>query len=373
MSLLSTQAAHREYANRPRDERYPSIAALVEASLYDKNHSAERTYNLKDLHVVATEPGVTIGEQAAQTLQLQSPRGTGNFTHWSFGQLARTVGAPAAYLRELSPALAADCLNEGLQTSPAGTSANLLVRANGGEPVIRACTSDTYGRVWDADLYGSIVNMITRQDPQWGPAPTWNGEPSGMNRGDRDSFLLQTNGGSIVTDPSSRQDGRMYRGILIRNSEVGAASVTIETILFQYICGNHMLWGAMADNTFRRRHFGSHVLRDTVREIGRIACNWAQASPARDEAIIRGLIDHEVAHTREAIVDELKALGATKDQAESAYATCEQSFEASPRSFWGLAQGLTRNSQNEAYQNDRYELDRIAASLLSRGRKLVAA
>lgn len=404
MSMLNSQAASREYASRPADERYPSLDALVRAATNEKNLSAERTYNLKDLHVVVAgdlgDPADALSradrierEQARQTLRLQSPKGEGKFTHWSFGQLCRTLGAPAGYLRELPPTIAADALNFGLQDSEAGTAANLLVKAPNGdpEPTIRACTSDSYGRLWDAELYGSVINQITRHDDRWQLPPTWSGEAAGAYRGDRDSFLVLVNGGSIVTDPSLRSsapqpvmgpggvtlgtssDGSMYRGLLIRNSEVGAASVTIESILFRFICGNHMLWGAVADQTFKRRHFGSHVLRDTVREIARIAYQWTSASTQRDDAIIRALIDHEVAHTKEAVIDELRAIGATREQATAAYERCEQTESASPRSFWGAVQGLTRVSQDAGYQDERYQLDRIAASLLVKGRKLVAA
>lgn len=389
MSMLSTQAASREYATRPPDERFESLDALVAASLDDKNRSAERTYNLKDLAIVPVDTGIvdapaTPGDSDRHSLRLQSPKGQARFTHWSFGQLCRTLGAPAAYLRDLPPAIAADAMNYGLQASAPGTSANLLVRAPNGdpEPTVRACTSESYGRLWDCELYGSIVRQITSHDDRWTLPPTWTGEAAGAYRGDRDSFLILTNGGSIVTDPSlthsttastgpGDQSG-MYRGILVRNSEVGAASVVIETILYRYICGNHMLWGAIADSTFKRRHFGNHVLRDTVREIGKIAYQWTNTSAARDEAIVRGLIDHEIAHTREAVIDELRAMGASKEQAESAYLRCEQTETVSPRSFWGAVQGLTRVAQDTTYQDERYQMDRLAATVLVKGRKLVA-
>jgi hypothetical protein len=114
------------------------------------------------------------------------------------------------------------------------------------------------------------------------------------------------------------------------------------------------------------------VVRDVVREIARIGYQWTQASAARDEQIIRMLIDREIAHTKEAVIDELRAMGATKEQAESAYATCEQTEAASPRSFWGVSQGLTRLSQQTGYQSDRYELDRLAGLVLARGAKVAA-
>jgi hypothetical protein len=377
---IGTAAA--EYARRPKDESYPSLDALVSVSRTDKEQSAERAYNLKDLRVVEADDW--------KSLRLQSPKGTAKFTHWSFGQTCRMLGAPASYLRELPPTIAAECLNYGLQESTPGTTANLLVKQNGGEPIVRACTSDSYGRCWDADLYGSVARQLTANDSRWELPPTWEGPRQGAYRGDRDSFLILTNGGSIVTDPTLRNSGgtyarnyqspstegsapadAMYRGIMIRNSEVGASSVVIETILFRYICGNHMLWGALRDTQFRRRHIGSHVTRDVIREIGRIAYQWANASVERDNAIIRSLVDHEIAHTKEAVIDELRKMGASKDQAETAYTRCEQTEQVSPRTFWGAAQGLTRLSQDTTYQDERYELDKLAAIVMARGAKLV--
>lgn len=370
MSLATAQTPHREYAARPKDERFPSLEALVQNATEDKRLSVERKFNLRDLHVTP--------HLESQSVQLTSPRGSAKFTHWSFGQLARTIGAPAAYLRELPVQLAADCINHGIANAPIGQDINVLVRAGNGDPTptVRAATSDTYGRVWDAELYGSIAHQLTSRDARWTLPPTWTGESAGAYRGDRDSFLVMVNGGSIVPDPSiptsSDKPHGMFRGILVRNSEVGAAAVVIERILFRAICGNHMLWGAVADRTFRRRHTGKGALRDTIREVSQLAYDWANASAQKDAAIISALIAHEVAVTKEGVIDELRKLGATKEQATAAYDSCELHESASPRSFWGAAQGLTRLSQSSGYQDDRYEMDRIAASLLSRGARLFA-
>ena len=165
----------------------------------------------------------------------------------------------------------------------------------------------------------------------------------------------------------------MYRGLLVRNSEVGASSVTLEQILFDYACGNHMLWGAVVDKRYRRRHVGKAATRDTLREISRIAYEWGNRTAAADTAIIQALFANEIAHTPAAVVDELRSFGASKDQAEAAMSTCERTESASPRSWWGVAAGLTRNSQESGYQDERYELDKLAAIVMARGRQLVAA
>jgi hypothetical protein len=378
MSTTIATAA-REYATRPADERHESVAALVAAAQHDREHSREVSYNLRDLRAVNGD----------ESVYLESPKGRASFSHWSFGQLARMVGAPAGYLREQLPAhLAAECLNHGISTAPSGTVASLLVQAPNGkpEPMIRACTSESYGRVWDAEIYSAVHDTIVRRDDRWTLPPTWSGESAGAYRGDRDSFLILVNGGSIVTDPSIRNsveqstrnvgqgpENGMYRGLLIRNSEVGAASLSIESILYRYICGNHMLWGAVMDKSFRRRHVGTRVVRDAIREINTFANSYVHQSTERDNAIIRGLIDRELAHTKEAVVDELQAIGATREQATQAYERCEQTESVSPRSFWGAAQGLTRLSQDCPWQDGRFLLDQIAAKVLSKGARLVAA
>lgn len=357
---MNIMTASREYQSRPKDERYPSVEAMVEQARINRTHSVERAYNLKELSAVVNDDAVL----------LQSPKGQARFTHWSFGQLARTVGAPANYLRDLSPGLTAACLNEGLRATPPGTTANLLVKANGGLPVVRAATSEKYGRVWDEQLYGGILN--TFKGRQWSLPPTWDGQPAGANMGDRDSFLVYTDGGSIVQDASRRNNGELYRGILVRNSEVGAAAVAIDGILFQYICGNHIIWGAVVDRRFRRRHVGENALRDTLREVGTMAVRWSERSASQDEQLIRMLADNELASTEAGIVDELRTIGLSKGDAIAAYKVAEQ-HEANPRSYWGISAGITRMSQESGYQDERYQLDQLAMSVLKRGRERVAA
>jgi hypothetical protein len=357
--------ANREYCSRPKDERFPSVAAMIDNARTQKDHSVEVTYNAKDLRAVVH------GENVA----LRNPKGTiANFTHWSFGQICRAVGAPASYLRDLPAGIAVDCLNDGLSKTGHGTDLQLLVQRPNGkpEPTVRAATTDSYGRVWDADLYGQTASMILDRDARWQLPPTWSGDPAGAYRGDRDSFLIVTNGGSIVTDPSAGSKGEMYRGLMIRNSEVGAAAVSIEQILYRYICGNHMIWGAVIDKSYRRRHLGKQALRDTLRMIMTVAHEWANRSASKDEAIIKALIDHEIAATRDGVIDELRKIGFTREHANAAYDRCANTEEVSPRSFWGIAQGTTRLSQDSGYQSDRLELDALAAIVMRRGAMVTA-
>ncbi len=360
-----------KYSNRPNDEQFASMAELIAAAQHDQAMSAEVSYNWKDLRFVADGPQV----------KLASPRSVADLTHWSFGQAAAALESPAAFLRgKLTPELAAEVLNYRISQTLPGQDAHVLARRPNGtpNPTARAITSKTYGRLWDAEYYqaaeDSVFQSRSMNGHSWQNAPIW-GKPEGLAgfRSDRDSFVLRIDGGSIVTDPSvSGGDGQMYRAVLLGNSEVGAGSAWIECIFYRYICGNWNLWGAAIDSQYRRRHVGKNVLRDVIRELYTVARKWTERSASQDERIIRGLIDHEIAHTKAGVIDELRKLKYTQEQAEAAYTRCEVAENASPRSFWGIAQGTTRLSQDGTFTDERYALDALAAAVIAKGTKQYA-
>jgi len=365
MGNIST--AQSEYYRRPADQRMESPEALVQAAIDRKANCREMNYNAKDLQVIPQDGG--IGRVA-----LASPRGQAELTPWSHGQLCKLVGAPAAYVRSLPSDVAASALNYGLQSTLTGTTAVVLAQRapESGTVTARAITSDTYGRLWDADYYSPVVDTLCAQG--WNTPPTWDGKPAGAYLSDRDSFVLLVNGGSIVNDPSARDDnGPMYRGVMLRNSEVGLTSVWLDEVMFRFVCGNHMLWGAVYGAQYKRRHVGSAVLRDTLREVGQLVRRVVNRPASADESLIKSLISLELASTEQGLIDELRKMGATVSDATAAYKAAVQTENASPRSFWGIAQGLTRVSQDSGYQDDRLTLDQLAATVLSRGRARVAA
>lgn len=360
----------RQYYQRPADERFANVKALADAAKADRELSRERTYNWRDLRWAPSDGGLLIA----------SPNGTAALTHWSFGQSCSMLQSPAAFLRDkVTPEIAADVLNHRITQQPNGTAPVLLVRAANGNPLpqVRAVTTDSYARVWDHTLYSEIHQQLGERlsaPPTWDRGSDGKHLTGGAYRGDRDSTAVLISGGSIVNDPSARGgNGEMYRGLIVRNSEVGAAALHLITFLYRGICGNHLIWGVGDVKAFSRRHVGSNALRDTMKELYTLTRQLTTAGAAQEERIIKGLIEHEIASTREGVIDELMALGFTKDDATAAYERCEQAENASPRSYWGIAQGATRISQQTEYANERMELDQLAAKVLQKGRKLVAA
>ena len=83
--------------------------------------------------------------------------------------------------------------------------------------------------------------------------------PSGAYLGDRDMFLFLVDGNRALDDPTDPSQAGMFRGFILRNSDVGAAALTLDLFLFRAVCGNHIIWGFHHLAGFRRRHVGASI------------------------------------------------------------------------------------------------------------------
>lgn len=98
-----------EWFSRPADQRYLSLSQL-HASVHNRTErSRTRTVESAAIRVEASS-----GDPERLALMLPGAAVPAMPTHWSFGQLASLVGAPASYLRQLPAPLAAINLQYGL-------------------------------------------------------------------------------------------------------------------------------------------------------------------------------------------------------------------------------------------------------------------
>ena len=104
-----------EWFNRPADERYLSLTDLGNSVRARSQRSRTRIVESERIRVEASRDD-------AERLLLMLPDAEAPVapTHWSFGQLASLVGAPAAYLRQLPAPLAAINLQYGLNSQQIG-------------------------------------------------------------------------------------------------------------------------------------------------------------------------------------------------------------------------------------------------------------
>ena len=156
----------------------------------------------------------------------------------------------------------------------------------------------------------------------------------------------------------------MFRGFILRNSDVGAAALTLDMFLFRAVCANNVIWGFRHVVGFRRRHVGASIQEAWTTSLHSVR-TALDADPAHDRLALLRATSQELGPTRDAVVDTaVQRLELSQKQAAEAY-TLAETFETNPRSVWGYVQGLTRLSQRTPWQDGRFTLDRAASRLLT--------
>lgn len=141
-----------EWFSRPADERYLSLDALMASVKGRAERSRTRTVESAAVRVEASRDN-------AERLDLILPGAEQPIspTHWSFGQLAALVGAPATYLRQLPAPLAGINLQYGLTNHRAEQVKTL--ETDDGRMELRAVTGPDYGRIYDHELVAAVQRI----------------------------------------------------------------------------------------------------------------------------------------------------------------------------------------------------------------------
>ena len=360
VSSVSAYTAHREWASRPPDERYQSVQALYDAARARRLRTEERTIDAGTLRTAAVaDDALVIHDATGRSAAL---------THWSFEQLAGIAGGPPRYLRSLPAAIASDAINVGLRRHAREQHQLFAERA---DPwTVHAVTSPRYARVHHDELAARVLDLQALH-PAWSlPLGYKDGDvgaervPSGAYLGDRDMFLFLVDGNRDLDDPTDVSHAGLFRGFILRNSDVGAAALTLDVFLFRRVCGNHIIWGFQHVTGFRRRHVGASIQDAWTTSLASVrAALDAEASV--DRVVLLRATSQELGATRDAVLETvLQRLDVSQAQAAEAYTLAEQ-HETNPRSVWGYVQGLTRLSQRTPWQDGRFALDRAASRLLT--------
>jgi hypothetical protein len=389
-------AASRQWAIRPNDERFWSIADLQAAMKEVKASGSERTPYVRSMRALAfDEPGYDTPD-----LRIGSTSGgpTIKLTHWSLGQLARYSAAPAEYIRSLPAPLAAECLNHGLAARGDQAASILLHRNPDTSQTLRSMTTERYSRLWNADLVNALTPAIdngwiipparpTRDDSRARAATLADivpgqdafglsvkvGDmisPAGVYASDHDMFLFMVNPDRVLDMNGSRG---LMRGIFLWNSEVGAGAFKVQTFLLEAVCGNHIVWGASDVRTFRKVHKGNNF--SDMGSFGRDMSRSLVAYADRDTTVEMGMVKaapsyflgKDEAETKKALFAN-KSLGLSQTVIDVTYTVAEKwehTAQAPPTTAWGFVHGLTRYSQETPYADERAKLDTAAGKLLA--------
>lgn len=381
-------AASSQWASRPADERFWTLADLYDATLRAREGSIAANVKPKDLKITSEDSDVRLIGSTGQSAHL---------THYAFGQLCRTVGAPSDYLRELPSRIAADALQAGLSArSSSMTDRNLLFHKNG-DLTLRAMVSDKYSRVWDSDLARHLMKLgaegwrapagLKPWGDNAGKVPTRTATeadilpgqinispgdqiaPSGLYASDHDMFVFLVSPDRILEGANGHP---LMRGCFFRNSEVGDSSLVATFFAMQAVCGNHIVWGAQDVHEIRIRHVGGDPFLRAIEGFETQLRVYADDAP-EEERKIKAARDLILGSTKEEVLEAvvkyarshgLNAINAKRVGEAQTIAEAKEDWYGNPRSLWGVVSGLTQASQATSYADTRAEMDRQAGKLI---------
>ena len=375
--MTTLMRASNEWANRPADQRFSSLADLHAATTHHFEASVEapvvplKSLRIATAHDIALNSSDTPSEYraAVEAAGEDRPVLIGNsgtpaeFTHYAFGQFARTLGAPAAYLRTLPASLVAENLNHGIEKAEAQNN-NLLFTQNG-DLRLRAMVSQQYKRIWNKDVTSRLIRL-TEQQPEWQPAPAAFDGSRGLYASDEDmfAFLVDNDRRIFETLPG----GGLGRGFFVWNSEVGAASFGIMTFFYEYVCGNHRVWGAKGVQELRIRHVGNADDR-AFSQLALEIRKYADSSARDDELKVSAMRSMTLGAKKEDVLDKvfgLKGLDVSRKLIEQSYdkAVEREDWYGAPNTVWALTGGMTEIARDLPNANERVKIERAAGKIM---------
>ena len=364
-----------EWVSRPADERYLSLSELFAAVHGRTERSRTRTVESAAIRVEASRDD-------SERLALMLPGSDAPVapTHWSFGQLASLVGAPAHYLRQLPAPLAGINLQYGLTAHRAEQVKTLEIED--GRVELRAVTGPDYGRIYDHELVCAVRRIAGNGtgDTRWkvpgvlywstgiyNPNVDVTQDTTTLYASDRDVFLF------LVDDLNPIEAGRLpdgspdlfFRGFYCWNSEVGAKTLGIASFYLRAVCQNRNLWGVEDFEEITIRH-SKYAASRFAHEATPALTRFANSSPLPFINGVKAARERVVARNDDDRTEFLRKRGFSKAEAAKIIDTVLTEEGRKPESVFDFVQGIAAIARNKTHQDARLDLEARAKKLFER-------
>lgn len=364
-----------EWFSRPADQRFTSLDDLMAAVKSRAERSRTRTVESAAIRVEAHRDDP---ERLALVLPgAEQPLAP---THWSFGQLASLVGAPAAYMRQLPAPLAAINLQYGLTSHRAEQVKTL--ETEDGRTELRAVTGPDYGRIYDHELVAAVQRIAGNGtgDTRWkvpgvldwstgvyNPMVDITSDTTTLYASDRDVFLF------LVDDRNPIEAGKLpdgspdlfFRGFYCWNSEVGAKTLGIASFYLRAVCQNRNLWGVEDFQEISIRH-SKYAANRFAHEAAPALTRFADSSPQPFLDGIRAARERIVARNDDDRIEFLRKRGFGKAETVKIVEAVLAEEGRPPESVFDFVQGITAYARGKTQQDARLDLETRAKKLLDR-------
>jgi hypothetical protein len=354
---MDTHIISQQWATRPADERFLSLDALHAHNVAKRKASAEAGVAVDHLEVLPAADGGEI---------LIGAKGTGKaapMTNWAFGQLAARASAPAAYLRTLPSELAVLPLQWSIDHTR--EDAKILTRKEPDGWRVHAMTSDTYGRIYDAEMTEALckyIDPLTWKIPGASYASTDPLKATTLYASDRDCFVALVDEQHPVEVPGGNGQDTMFRGFIVRNSEVGAAAYDLMLFLYRRICDNRIIHGLGANQTVKIRHTAGGPMR-FMKEAAPALQAYVQSSSEQAVQAIQAAQHKVIGDNAEAVHVWLRNKKFSVSEAKRTIENAQRE-PGNPFTLWNVVQGATAMGHDAAFGDERFDLERRAGKLL---------
>ncbi|MGB0497285.1 MAG: DUF932 domain-containing protein [Rubricella sp.] len=364
-----------EWFSRPDDEKYLSLSDLYASVKGRAERSKTRTVESAAIRVEAHRD-----DPKKLALVLPDAEAPVAPTHWSFGQLASLVGAPAAYLRQLPAPLAGINLQYGL-TNHRAEQVKTMEVANG-RTELRAVTGPDYGRIYDHELVSAVQRIAGDGvgDTRWkvpgvldwstgiyNPMVDVTKDTTTLYASDRDVFLFLVDDRNPI-EAGTLPDGSpdlFFRGFYCWNSEVGAKTLGIASFYLRAVCQNRNLWGVEDFQEITIRH-SKYAANRFAHEAAPALANFADSSPQPFIQGVRSARERIVARSDEDRADFLRKSGFSKAETGKIVETVLAEEGRPPESVFDFVQGITAVARSKPQQDARLTMETRAKKLLER-------
>ena len=253
-------------------------------------------------------------------------------------------------------------------------------------------TSPTYGRIHDYEVVGALQRMAETSEVDWkvpgtmdwstgryDPSVKVTKDTTTLFASDRDvaMFLCDDNDPIEVGELANGDPDLMFRGIFVKNSEVGDGSLYVATMYLRGVCANRCLWGVEGFRDVRIRHTRNAPAR-MVSQVRPVLESYRyKGDPARVVAGVKAAKEQQVIQTppwqdkNEARDEQLSFLMKTMTFPKAtAEAILKHDGPGTDNdqltSIWDMANQVTSYAQTAKHHNRRLEIEGKASALLER-------
>jgi hypothetical protein len=392
--------ASNQWASRPDDEKFLSLAELYKARYSKENDDVvkQQQYNMSEFRAFYDDHGELMLEH-----QISNKGGiTLVPTAWSMAQLCTRTRTPYPALKlwqdDGNKSLVVDALNHSFEKR--GDDMQLYHQYHNTlyPQTLHAATSEKYTRIFDYEVIERVQRFTTDSKADWKVPGTidWsNGqhiaddylgsdqvtkEATTLYAGDRDMFIFLVDDRNPIDLGVTRngQQDVVFPGFIVGNSTVGYKPIWMMTFYFRGVCMNRCIWGAEGVKEFSHKHltnvrqnalYGDKQSNDPMKQLGftdRLKELEKRQQQGRDKTArsIQGAMQVEEFNDDEARHVALRKVEIASTTARKIVSNFEEVESHPILTRWDMHNAITAEARTVTYQNERTKLEKTATRFL---------